>query len=141
MVRKRQIVSRHKRREPEFRGVAVIELAVCLPILVVILLATIETCVMLQLQQNLAVTAYEGARVGIIPGVEAGTVQAQCELLLDDRNINGYTITMDPTDPTTMIPGDLFTVTVVADCAANAVVGSVFYDGKTINESVVMQAQ
>lgn len=133
---------RHTRTaEQAFRGVAVVELAVCLPILVVILLATIETCVMLQLKQNLAVTAYEGARVGIIPGVQAGTVQAQCQLLLDDRSINGTTITLSPTDPATMSPGDQFTVTVVADCAANSIAGSVFYQGKTITESVVMLAE
>ena len=129
------------RRDMDRQGVAVVELALCLPILVLILLATIETCVMLQLQQNLAVTAYEGARVGIIPGVEAGTVQAQCKLLLDDRSINGYTVTLNPVDPTTMDPGDQFTVTVEAACAANSLVGSVFYDGKTIKESVIMLAE
>ena len=147
MARRRQFKARPKRpsgaalRTGRFCGVAVIELAVCLPILVVILLATIETCVMLQLQQNLAVTAYEGARVGIIPGVEASTVQAQCELLLDDRNISGYLITMDPADLSTMNVGDPFTVTVSADCSANSIAGSVFYQGKTVTESVVMLAE
>lgn len=50
-----------KRRSDGSRrtAVAVVELAVCLPVLVVLLVATIEGCVMLQLQQNLAVTAYE----------------------------------------------------------------------------------
>ncbi len=118
-----------------------VELAVCLPILVVILLATVETCVMLQLQQNLAVTAYEGARVGIMPGVESGTVQLQCEMMLDDRSIDGYTITLDPVDPTTMDVGDDFTVTVAANCAANSVFGGVFFADKTISESVVMRAE
>ncbi len=93
-----------KRRSDGSRrnAVAVVELAVCLPVLVVLLVATIEACVMLQLQQNLAVTAYEGARVGIIPGIDADTVEFQCQLLLDDRNINAYTITLDPVDPQTM---------------------------------------
>ncbi len=123
------------------RGLAVVELAVCLPVLVLILLATIEACVMLQLQQNVAITAYEGARIGIMPGIEASAVQFQCEMLLDDRNITGYTITMDPTDPRTMNEGDLFTVTVEADCAVNSVVGGVFFENKVITESVVMKAE
>ena len=132
-----------KRRSDRRRrsGVAVVELAVCLPLLVVLLIATIEACVMLQLQQNVAVTAYEGARVGIIPGMDAATVEFQCQLLLDDRNINGYTITLDPVDPQTMNVGDEFTVTIDADCAANAIVGGMFFDGKTISESVVMRAE
>jgi Flp pilus assembly protein TadG len=139
MIRRRQLKSRTSCVSAK-RGVAVVELAVCLPILVVILMATIETCAMLQLQQNLTVTAFEGARVGIIPGVEASTVQSQCQLLLDDRNISSYTITLDPSDPTIMGPGDEFTVTVAADCAANSIIGSVFYDGKIMTESVVMLA-
>ena len=122
-------------------GVAVVELAVCLPILVVLLIGTIEACVMLQLQQNLAVTAYEGARVGIMPGMDAGTVDFQCQLMLDDRNINGYTITLDPVDPQSMNVGDEFRVTITADCAANAVVGGMFFNGRTISESVVMRAE
>ena len=128
-------------RRDDRRGVAVVELAICLPILVLILLATIEACVMLQLQQNLAVTAYEGTRVGIMPGTGANAVQLQCEMLLDDRNINGYTITMDPADPYGMNVGDPFTVTVTADCSANSVTGGVFFDGKTLSELVVMRAE
>ncbi len=122
-------------------GTAVVELAVCLPVLVLILLATIEACVMLQLQQNAAITAYEGARIGIMPGIDADTVQLQCEMLLDDRNIAGYMITMEPADPRTLSEGDLFTVTIEADCLANSVVGGVFFENKTISESVVMKAE
>lgn len=131
--------SRKQRRHR--RGIAVVELAVCLPILVVILLATVETCVMLQLKQNLAITAYEGARVGIMPGVQGNTVNLQCQMLLDDRSIDGYTVTMDPADPTTLNVGDDFTVTISADCAANSVFGSVFYESKTMVETVVMRAE
>ena len=122
-------------------GVAVVELAFCLPILVVLLIGTIEACVMLQLQQNLAVTAYEGARVGIMPGMDADTVNFQCQLILDDRNINGYTITLDPVDPQSMNLGDEFKVTITADCSANAVVGGMFFNGKAISESVVMRVE
>jgi hypothetical protein len=123
------------------RGLAVVELALCLPILILILLATVETCVMLQLRQNLAVTAYEGARLGILPGVDGSVVQLQCQMLLDDRQINGYTIMMDPADPNTMNVGDPFQVTVAVDCAANSVFGGMMFQGKTLSESVVMRAE
>lgn len=129
------------RRVSDRAAVAVVELALCLPILVLILLATVETCVMLQLRQNLAVTAYEGARVGILPGVESSTVDLQCQMLLDDRQIESYSIFMDPADPTTMNVGDDFRVTVSVDCAANSVFGGVIFDGKTLSESVVMRAE
>lgn len=68
-------------------------------------------------------------------------MEFQCQLLLDDRNINAYTITMDPVDPQTMNVGDEFTITIAADCAPNSVIGGMFFDGKTISESVVMRAE
>ena len=120
---------------------AVVELAICLPILALVLIATIEACVMLQLQHNLAVTAYEGARIGIMPGSSATGVQTQCSMLLDDRNINNYTITMTPSDPSTMDVGDAFTLTVSADCDSNTVLAAMFFEGKTLSESVVMLAE
>ena len=137
MLKRKTRAAQSERRD----GVAVVELAVCLPVLVLILLATIESCVMLQLQQNVAITAYEGTRIGILQGSSASAVQLQCEMLLDDRNISNYTIIMNPADPATLNEGDLFTVTVEADCAANAVVGSAFFENKTISESVVMKAE
>jgi hypothetical protein len=121
-------------------GLAVVELAICLPILVLLLLSTIEACVMLQSKQNLSVTAYEGARVGILPGSNSNVVTQQCQMLLDDRGIDGYTVTMNP-DPDTVLVGDMLMVTVSADCVANSVLGGVFYQGSTMSESVVMRAE
>ncbi len=40
-----------------------------------------------------------------------------------------------------MSPGDLLTVTVSADCLANSVAGGLFFEGKSISESVVMRAE
>ena len=123
------------------KGIAVVELAICLPILVIVALATIEACAMLQLKQNASIVAYEGARIGILPGSGEDLVHLQCEMLLDDRNIEGYTVTLAPSDPSSMDPGDLFRVTVSADCAANALFGGFLYDGKQIEETVVMRAE
>lgn len=121
-------------------GVAVVELAICLPIIVVILLGTIEACRMIQVKQDLAVVAYEGARVGILPGSTAAVVNFQCDLLMQDRGINGYTINLS-NDPATMDRGDRFTVTVNAGCSENSLVGAIFYEGKTLTESMVMRAE
>lgn len=121
-------------------GLAVVELAICLPILLLILFATIEACSMLQLKQNVQTTAYEGARIGILPGSTTALVESQCQMLLDDRGIVGYTIGISP-DPSTLTPGDLLTVTVSADCVANAVAGGPFFEGKSIAESIVMRAE
>lgn len=128
----------HRQRR---HGVAVVELAICLPLLVFILLATIETCTMLQLQQNLAVTAYEGSRLGIIPGIDANVIEVQCEMLLQDRNINAYSVAIDPADLSTVVVGDTVTVTVDADCGANSMFGGLFFESRTLSESVAMRAE
>jgi len=47
------------------RAVAASELAVCLPILVLLVLAMIESCTMIFLKQSLTVSAYEGIRKAI----------------------------------------------------------------------------
>ena len=131
---------RISRQEPTARGLAVAELAVCLPILFLILFATIEACSMLQLKHNVTITAYEGARIGILPGADVALVETQCGLLLDDRNVVNYTVSMNP-DPSTLNVGDYFTVTVSADCLSNAVAGGPFFEGKSITESIVMRAE
>jgi Flp pilus assembly protein TadG len=138
-ARKPQLPHRQPRSNRR-AGLAVVELAVCLPVLVMLLLGTLEACRMIQLKQDLSITAYEGARIGIIPGASSYAVQTQCEMLLDDRNVRSYEVAIDP-DPSLLDVGDLFTVTVTADCVDNSVVGGVFFQGKTISESVVMRAE
>ena len=95
---------------------------------------------MLQLKQNVQITAYEGARIGILPGSSTALIETQCEMLLDDRGIQGYSVSISP-NPSTLLAGEMLTVTVSADCAANAIAGGTFFAGKSITESIVMQAE
>ncbi|QDT09243.1 TadE-like protein [Planctomycetes bacterium K23_9] len=121
-------------------GAAVVELAVCIPILVIVVVATTDACTMFHVQQNLKVAAYEGARVGIVPQAEAENVSYQCESLLDAQGVNGFSIAMEPSDPGTLKAGDYFTVTISADFKDNALVGGLFAD-KTLTRSVTLRAE
>jgi Flp pilus assembly protein TadG len=85
--------SRRQSGIPGRRGVAAAEFAVCLPVLVLVVFASIEACSMIFLKESLTVAAYEGSRVALqsaatgsrrrrtVPGsarrrnVAAGTVQ------------------------------------------------------------------
>ena len=53
------------------RGVAAAELAVCLPIVVLMVIATIEACSAVFLKQSLTVAAYEGVRTALEEGATA----------------------------------------------------------------------
>ncbi|TWU44029.1 TadE-like protein [Novipirellula aureliae] len=123
------------------RGVAVLELAICLPILLTLTFATIEVCTMLHLRQKIKVAAYEGARVGITPESTSSKVSYHCETLLDSQSVYGYTISMQPSNPKDLQEGDYFRVTVDAAFAPNSLVGDWIYSSKTLSETVSLKAE
>lgn len=128
------------RQNPKL-GAAVIELAVCLPLLVLIAMATVEACSMIYLKQSLKVAAYEGARVGVVDSATAGNVTAQCDLILTGRDVQQFTITLNPADPAAVPPGDFFRVTCSAPCVPNSLIGGWFYQGLEFSEFVEIMAE
>lgn len=92
-----------------------------LPIIVLVTFATIETCTALYKKQYLEIVAFEGARVGVVPGAESANVMYKCETLLQAANVVDYTITAIPSDPTTLEAGDYFTVEITAPLSSNTV--------------------
>ncbi|MCM2370963.1 TadE family protein [Aporhodopirellula aestuarii] len=131
---------RQRKRQSRRTGIAVVELAICLPLIVLIFFGTLETCRAIYLRQNLAIVAYEGARVGVLPGSSSAVVQQQCEMLLEDRGIDGYDVVTSPT-PETLQVGGTFQVTVTAQCDKNTMIGSQLFAGKVLSETVVMRAE
>jgi len=135
-MKRRQVKPNRLKR----RAAAVIELAVCLPILVLVGVATIDACSMFHVQQTLKITAYEGSRVGIVPDAQAANVKYQCQTLLDDHGVKGSTITMTPSDPSSLSKGDYFTVQISANFGQNALVG-ILYTDKILTRSVTLRAE
>ena len=123
------------------KGTAVAELAVCLPVVVLVFLATMEACTMLFVQQKLKTTAFEGARIGIVPKAAAENVVYQCGVLLDAQKVRGYSIKLDPPKPESLSPGDYFTVTVEAPCGPNSLIGGWVYEDKLLSKSVALRAE
>src|SRR5690242_414208 len=90
-------IMRHAPRKRASRGVAAAELAVCLPIVVLMVIATIEACSALFLKQSLTAAAYEGVRTAIVQAATASDVQAACNQILADRKIKNATVKINPT--------------------------------------------
>ncbi len=134
------LVSRYGVRRRKARGVAATELAVCLPIIVLMVLATIEACSALFLKQSLTVAAYEGVRTAISAGATTTEVQAACNQILSDRKIKGATITIAPAI-SALSPGDFIDVTVSAPCSSNSLVPATFYRGKTLSAKASMMME
>jgi Flp pilus assembly protein TadG len=123
------------------RGVAAAELAVCLPIVVLLVVATIEACSAIFLKQSLTVAAYEGVRTALVEGATASTVQTACNQVLSDRKIEGATVKVNPFDIASLKPGEYVDVTVTAPCNENSVVPANFYRGRTLSATASMMIE
>jgi Flp pilus assembly protein TadG len=133
--------SRRPRRSRKTSGVAAAELAVCLPVVVLIVIATIEACSALFLKQSLTVAAYEGARTALAERTISGSVQAACNQVLKDRKVKGGTVTITPSNIAALQPGDYFDVTVSAPCNSNSAVPTTFYRGRTLQATASMMVE
>jgi Flp pilus assembly protein TadG len=133
-----------KRRAPvkrNSRGVAAAELAVCLPVVVLIVIATIEACSAIFLKQSLTVAAYEGTRTALADRSVPGSVEAAVNQVLTDRKVKGATITIKPANIAVLQPGDFIDVTISAPCNANSVVPTTFYRGRTLQATASMMVE
>jgi Flp pilus assembly protein TadG len=128
-------------RQQKKRGVAAAELAVCLPVVVLMVIATIEACSALFLKQSLTVAAYEGARTALAERTISGSAQVAVNQVLADRKVKGATVTLKPSNIANLKPGDFIDVTVSAPCNLNSVVPTTFYRGKSLKATASMMVE
>ncbi len=127
--------------QPRRRAAAMVEFAVISPLFFAITLGTVEICRMIYLRQSIKITAYECGRLAITPGVTPEHLQTQADLLLSGRRLHGYSLTVDPPDPSTLQFGDLATVSVSIDIAANSLMGNWFIRDPVLTESVTLMGE
>lgn len=109
-----------------------------MPVIVLIVLASMEACAMIFLQQSLSVAAYEGARVGLTRGAGAADVTAQCQQILDDREVKAATVTVTPSNLTSAGEGTWISVEAKAPFARNSLVGGWLFGSRTLTADVQM---
>lgn len=117
-------------------GAAIVEVALTLPILVLICLATIDTCRVIFVRQSAKLAAFECARIGIIPGVTRTQLQQLCATFMASRSVSQASVTLSVPDLSMLSKGDLLTVTVTVPANSNALSSSWFYRGRIFAESV-----
>lgn len=121
-------------------GVATTEMAFCLPIIIFLMLGVIETCTVIFLKESVALSAYEGARVGIRKQGTNAEATARVQEFLDSRGVtytsNFLTISSPGYDNADDL--DLVTLTVVVPCQGNTYTGWIF-GGRSVSASVTMR--
>ena len=123
------------------RGVAAAELAVCLPVLVLLVLGMIEACTMIFLKQSLTVAAYEGVRTALAPHAVAANVRTTCNRILDDRRVEGGSITVEPANFELLPAGEYVRITVTAPAEGNSIIPPSFFRGRTLSASATMMKE
>ncbi len=121
-------------------ALAVVELAILLPILLTITFGTLEICNRLFLRQSASVAAYEGARLAARRTVTTAQVEARCLALLAGRNITGGQVIVTPGAGglATLPTGEELIVQVVIPIAGNTPVSYVFSPSGAVNASAYM---
>ena len=119
-------------------GAAVVEFAVCLPLLVAIVLGAIEACSMIALKQALQTTAYEAVRVAVAPNGTSEAVLSRANEMLLQRNVRQGAVTLLPSNLAGVLTGDPVTVTVTAPIDANRLIPRWFFGSGELTASCVM---
>jgi len=122
-------------------GAAVVEFAVILPVFVMLLMGTIETCNMIFMQQSLEIAAYESARVAIVPDSDNFDVNLATTDILTSRRIQGASVVVTPANFQNAPYGSFVRVDVSAPCSSNSVFTLSFYGSKTLTGTVEMMKE
>jgi Flp pilus assembly protein TadG len=101
------------------KGAALVELSVCLPVLMILILGSIEATSAIFVRQALTTAAYEAAREASRTGATTATATARGQAVLEARRIQNSTINLTPADISTARRGSLITIEVTATLSGN----------------------
>ncbi len=132
------------KRERNRNGTAIAELAVCLPVIFLIVFASIEACNMIALRQIISESAYAGALTALKRDAEEPDVIACINASLAARNVAPSNVIVSGAGGAaydSLVHGDTVIVTVEAESNANAVGPQLFGFGQTLSTSATVIKQ
>jgi Flp pilus assembly protein TadG len=104
-------------------GAAAVEAAVCLPVLIAVVLGSIEASHLIHVQHGLQAAAYEAARTAARePQVTSAEVESRALTVLNVYQVEQGQVSITPADVSTVATGGQVTVTVAAPVGVNRVV-------------------
>lgn len=128
----------HRRRRAHCSGAAATELAICLPLLLMLVLASIEACSMIFLNHSLTIASYESVRVAINYDGTNEDVLDRCNDIITERSVIDSSVDISVADVAAVPRGTPLSVTVSAPCDANAIIPPWFYGGQTMSATTTM---
>ncbi len=125
----------NKRQKPVRRGAAAVELAVCLPVIVLLVFGSIEASSFIFLKQSLATAAYEGAREAIRNDAVVADGVNSATNILNSRNVNDFGITFPSGD---VDRGEEIVIEVTAPTQTNSPLAGRFITNQLLRSRVTM---
>ncbi len=129
--------SRMLRRSPQRRASATVELAVCLPVILLVIAGAIEGANFAFLRQTLAQSAYEGIKVAVRRNSTPAQGLQAAQRITQQRNVQGVTFQFQP-DPRSAAPGTPVTLIVTAPGDSNSQFPIGPFSGRTISVRATM---
>jgi len=120
------------------RGAAVVELAVCLPLILMLTFGAIEAANAVFLKQSLVTAAYEAARAATASGGTEEDGETKFEEVLAVRGVKNATIEFSPSITPLVQPGTPITVVIHAPSNSNSVGPQWYMKNSHIRAVVVM---
>jgi len=119
-------------------GLASVELAIVLPVMLILVLGTIEVCQRIFLRQSAVIVAYEGARSAVRSTSSNTDVMTRCQSMLTQRNVREAVVTVTPADLLSQPSGTQIRVRVEVPWASNSPTRFVLQDQGTISVDAYM---
>jgi len=120
------------------RGVAAVEFAVCLPVIVLLVFGSIEASSFIFLKQSLSVAAYEGIREAIREGATSAQAIQSAENILNAREVRDFTVSLSGGEVRSARRGQEIVIEVSAPTATNSPLAGGFVANRTLTARVVM---
>jgi len=126
------------------RGVAAVELALCLPLLVALAFGMIESSNLVHLRTRMYSAAYESARLATRPATAtnaaatSAAVSTYCTTVLTQLGVKGAQVTISPGNLATVVPQQLVTVTITAPLNQNSFTSLIVNSAQTITAQATL---
>ncbi len=119
---------------------ALVELAICLPLMAFLVGATVEACDLIFLRNSLATASYSGTLEVSRAGCTQASITNQISQVLNAAQIKNFSITVTKSGGgsfSNTVKGDLISIQVSADSASNLRIGRFI---PTAANSIIVQA-
>lgn len=121
------------------KGGATVELAIAMPLLMMMIFGGMEAANSIFLKQGMTVAAYETAKMATTVGFSAEDALARGQAALNARGFGEAEISIDPPNVTAVDPGTPIVVSVTAPSSLNAISPLVLWGGAVnVNAQITM---